>query len=347
EAGEVVLLFAAGTDAEMYEEELRAAGLPTYRATGRGYFGQQQVVDLLLYLRLLHNRYDDEALVAVLASPFVGVSNDGLVLMRRHAGRRPLFSGIERSLPEALGEEDERLIRAFKQRYERLVALSARASLERLCEKVVCEHDYDLAVLARWDGARRYANLRKLMRMARSYEELRGRDIEGFVRHIREQEALGAAQREAVSEEEGTGAVRLLTIHSAKGLEFKVVVVADAGRDTGGRPAADEILARADGSFGFKVVHPATGEKHPVFGYEGVSRAGREAEWEERLRLYYVAMTRAKDRLIVSGAIDESRTTPIGWVLSRLECDAELAAADAPFELERGNARFLVTVDSP
>ncbi|HEY6016394.1 MAG TPA: UvrD-helicase domain-containing protein, partial [Gaiellaceae bacterium] len=83
-AGEIVLLFAAGTDAEWYEEELRAAGLPTYRATGRGYFGQQQVVDLLAYLRLLHNRYDDEALVTVLASPFVGVSNDALVHIRRH-----------------------------------------------------------------------------------------------------------------------------------------------------------------------------------------------------------------------------------------------------------------------
>ena len=60
--GEIVLLFAAGTDAEWYEDELRRAGLPTYRATGKGYFGQQQVVDLLTYLRLLQNRYDDEAL---------------------------------------------------------------------------------------------------------------------------------------------------------------------------------------------------------------------------------------------------------------------------------------------
>src|SRR6202035_2043955 len=101
-AGEIVVLFAAGTDAEQYEQELRRAGLPTYRATGKGYFGQQQVVDLLMYLRLLQNRYDDEALAAVHTSPFVGVSNDALVLIRRHAGRRPLFTGIERSLPAAL-----------------------------------------------------------------------------------------------------------------------------------------------------------------------------------------------------------------------------------------------------
>ncbi|MGH3109828.1 MAG: UvrD-helicase domain-containing protein, partial [Gaiellaceae bacterium] len=83
--GEIVILFAAGTDAERYEEELRRAGLPTYRATGRGYFGQQQVVDLLAYFRLLGNRYDDVALATVLASPFVGVSNDTLVLIRRNA----------------------------------------------------------------------------------------------------------------------------------------------------------------------------------------------------------------------------------------------------------------------
>ena len=131
---------------------LRAEDLPTYRATGRGYFGQQQVVDLLSYLRLLHNRYDDEALVTVLASPFVGVSNDGLVHIRRHAGKRPLFTGVERSLPEPLSENDQRLVRAFKQRYDRLAAASARLSLERLCEEIVSAHDYDLAVLAQWDG---------------------------------------------------------------------------------------------------------------------------------------------------------------------------------------------------
>src|SRR4030095_11190227 len=132
--GEIVLLFAAGTDAEWYEEELRRLRLPTYRATGRGYFGQQQVVDLLAYLRLLHNRYDDQALLTVLASPFVGVSNDALVLVRRAASKRPLFAGIERAVPPPLSERDAQLVRAFRQRFDRLVAASTRLSLERLCE---------------------------------------------------------------------------------------------------------------------------------------------------------------------------------------------------------------------
>ncbi len=298
-----------------------------------------------MYLRLLRNRYDDEALVSVLASPFVGVSNDGLALVRRHAGRRPLYTGIERSLPEPLGAEDERLILAFKQRYERLVAASVRMSLERLCELVISGHDYDLAVLARWDGRRRYANLRKLMRLARSYEEVRGRDIEGFVGFLKDQEAFGASQLEAVSEEEGADAVRLLTIHAAKGLEFKVVVVADAGRDLAGPPPADEILALSDGRFGFKVVHPTSGERRAVFGYDEVLGGQREADRAERLRLYYVAMTRAIDRLLISGAVGEGRDTPIAWVLSKLDCGLELERGESPFELERGGASFLVRLD--
>ena len=91
--GEIVLLFAAGTDAEWFEEELRAVDLPTIRMTGRRYFGQQQVVDLLHYLRLLQNRYDDEALLTVLASPFVGVSNDALVLIRAERREAPDLQG--------------------------------------------------------------------------------------------------------------------------------------------------------------------------------------------------------------------------------------------------------------
>ena len=347
--GEIVLLFAAGTDAEWYEDELRKAGLPTYRATGKGYFGQQQVADLLAYLRLLQNRYDDRALLSVLASPLVGLSNDALALLRRAASKRPLFAGLERTVPPDLSQRDERLLLAFRQRYDRLAAVVPRLSLERLCERIVSEHDYDLAVLAQWDGRRRYANMRKLARLARSYEELRGPDIEGFVRFVAEQEAVGARELEAVAEEEGADVVRLLTIHAAKGLEFKVVIVADAGRDKA-PPSPDEILALSDGRFGFRVADPVTTKRRGAFDYDEVRDARRIEEQAEKLRLYYVAMTRAKERLIVSGSIDREKTadasTPIGWVLGRLDADEELAGAgDVPVEIARNEARLLVRID--
>ena len=203
-------------------------------------------------------------------------------------------------------------------------------------------------MLTRRDGQRRYANLRKLARLARSYEELRGPDIEGFIRFVAEQDAVGAPERDAVSEEEGADAVRLLTIHAAKGLEFKVVVVADAGRE---RARTDEILCLSDGRFGFKVAHPGTGTRVSTTSYQDVKETQDEAEEAERLRLYYVAMTRAMERLIVSGSVDRSserdERTPIGWVLKRLGLGEELDRAEAsgPVEVERGNAAVVLRID--
>jgi hypothetical protein len=126
------------------------------------------------------------------------------------------------------------------------------------------------------------------------------------------------------------------------------VIVADAGRDRNA-PSPDEILCLPDGRFGFRVADPATGSRRPAFAYEQVREAEREAERAERLRLYYVAMTRAIDRLIVSGAIDPARAadqaTPIGWVLARLEARELDAAGEGPLELVRDGARLLVRVD--
>ena len=233
--GDVVLLFEAGTDAGIYEGELRKLGIPTVRATGRGYYGQQEVGDILQYLRLLLNRTDDRALLSVLASPLVGLSPDGLALLRLATRRAAAIGAFEPGRwPQDYSESDNRLAQAFRLRFERLVDQHTSLSLEQLCERVVAEHDFDLALLARPDGDRRLANVRKLIRLAREYEQLRGPDLDGFVRFCEEQADLASREGDAAIADEGGDAVMLMTVHAAKGLEFEVVVIADAGRRPGG-----------------------------------------------------------------------------------------------------------------
>ncbi len=211
----------------------------------------------------MRNRYDDVALLTVLASPLVGLSNDGLLRVRRAAPRRPIFTALERDEPPAgLSAAERRLVLAFGQRFARLVRASADVSLERLCDLIAAEHDYDLACLAMPDGDRRFANLRKLGRLAAEFEAVRGPDIEGFVRFCDEQAALQVREGEAAIAEEGRDAIVLMTVHAAKGLEFDVVALADCGRERAARATRD-ILVAADGSVALRAVNPATGLAGP------------------------------------------------------------------------------------
>ena len=113
-----------------------------------------------------------------------------------------------------------------------------RAPLEVLLERAIVATGYDLAVLARPGGDRRLANLRKLMRLAGEYERAEGRDLRGFLADAAARDLAEAREGEAALESEGLDAVRLMTIHRAKGLEFPVVCVADLGRQSGGAPLA-------------------------------------------------------------------------------------------------------------
>ena len=118
-------------------------------------------------------------------------------------------------------------------------ARAERLPPEALLERAIAATGYDLAILARAGGERRLANLRKLMRLAREYEHAEGRDLRGFLDFAATQDLAEAREGEAALESEGLDAVRLMTIHRAKGLEFPVVCVADLGRlGAGGRAAA-------------------------------------------------------------------------------------------------------------
>ncbi|MEA2482153.1 MAG: hypothetical protein QOC55_100 [Thermoleophilaceae bacterium] len=328
--GDFVILLRASSDAPLYERALRDRGVPTYLAGGGGYWGQQQVADVRSYLAAVANPLDEVALIAALASPLGDVSLDAVVALGLDArrGRGELWTVLRAAAEaqdEAISPRDRRRIAAFVQRLERDRADAPRVALEDLLDRAVTSSGYDRAVLAMPDGERRMANLRKLMRVARSFEDEEGRDLRGFIDYLDEQRLIRPREGEATLEGAELGAVRLMTIHNAKGLEFPVVCVADLGRE--GRED-DALLDLADdGRIALRIASLEDGLVDSRDRAE-LREARRDADDLEERRIMYVALTRAEDRLIVSGATDFEKWpdakplgAPINWLWRSLAPD--------------------------
>ena len=323
------MLVRATASLRLFEEALEEQGVPTYVVGGRGYWSQQPVRDGLAYLAALANPLDEEALLGVLASPFCGVASDALILLSgagKEVGgvwpalRAEAALGAAATGPLAALPEDERArLLEFAAFFAAERAHAEQLPVEVLLERALEATGYDLAVLARSGGERRLANLRKLMRLAREYERAEGRDLRGFLAYAATRDIAAAREGEAPLESEGLDAVRLMTIHRAKGLEFPVVCVADLGRQGGGR--TERLLLGADGSVGLRLSTPGSGGTVTALAYEQLAAATAEEEDAEERRLFYVAMTRACDRLILSGTADPEKQTaprpggpPLDWI---------------------------------
>ena len=295
-SGEIAVLLRSARDASSYAGALERVGLVARSQLGRGFYRSQQVRDLCAYLALLRNRFDDHALLVVLASPLVGVSNDGLSALR-NAAQRALYWPIELGQLDGLPERDRALVDRFRELYDGLVRASGELGLAALLERIVCEHDYDLACLTAPDGERRFGNARKLVRAARAYERDRGPDLAGFVELMRLCDARDLSEADAPPGG-GEDAVALMTIHAAKGLEFSVVCVPDLSRST---PVEGGVVAVGpDGEVGLRL-RDARGRSVDGSVYARLAAAGRAAEEAEGDRVAYVAWTRARDRLLLGG----------------------------------------------
>ena len=312
EYGEVVLLMRATTHIGAYERALEERGIPTYVLGGRGYWSQQQVGDLRAYLAALANPLDELALLSVLGSPFVGLSLDTLVILATARGsRRELWSALgavaEGESRAELPAADARRIEGFVERFRGERSAAPRVSIETLIDGVVTGSGYDRAILAMPAGDRRMANARKLMRMAREFEAEEGRDLRRFIDFVAERDLITEREGHAPLEAEDLDAVKLMTIHRAKGLEFPVVCVADLGK--GGREDDAALRISDDGRLGMRLASLG-GEASDSADLKLMKEQGKLDDEEEERRIFYVAATRAQEHLVLSGATDLEKLAP-------------------------------------
>jgi ATP-dependent helicase/nuclease subunit A len=340
-AGEVVVLVRAVGDLDVFERALQLRGLRTLAAVG-SFWGHQQIADLIAYLRSLANPLDEQALYSALASPLAGCSLDCLALLAqgaRESGRGAWASALaaDELLPE-LHDGDRRALSRFCAWLQDERDASPRRAIARLIERAIEWSGYREHVLELDWAERRLANVHKLLRLARRFEAAEGRDLRAFLDHVEYLQRAATSEPDAPVEGAEPDAVRLMTIHAAKGLEFPVVCVADLGR----QPNSQTPDLLVDGErVGLRLVTLDGGGSSPALDYEQLCGERRALEAHEEDRILYVAMTRARDRLLLSGAVDFARwpaprqlSTPISWLAPALSGElpalAGAHAADAP-----------------
>jgi ATP-dependent helicase/nuclease subunit A len=329
-AGEVVVLLRSTPDLELYERALQLSGLATLATVGT-FWDRQQIGDLTAYLQALANPLDEEALYSVLASPLVGCSRDGLAWLGRSARRR---GGGPRSAWQALlelgddgGEDgfrtgDRDALIAFAKLLAHEREAVGQRSIASLIERCLSATGYRARVLGLQWGERRVANVEKLLRVARAFEEHEGRDLRAFLDYIAHLKRAGVVEPEAPLDGVDHEAVRLMSVHAAKGLEFPVVCVADLGR----KPNLRQPTLLVDGErLGLRLATLDGEAAEPALEYAELAEERAEREAQEEDRILYVAMTRARERLLLSGACnleswpaDARGQAPIAWLAPAL-----------------------------
>jgi ATP-dependent exoDNAse (exonuclease V) beta subunit len=325
--GDMAILFRRLTQIGPYERALRAAGVPYRLARGGGFYQAPEVRDLGELVATLFDPADAVAWAALLRSPMCAVSDASLVLLARGGLTR-----LARTPPEALRAELEagggglppaewaRLAR-FLDAWKDLRALRDRLAIPELLRRAAGALDLDAALLASPDGERRAVNLEKALALAARFEADGGRAPE-LSGHLR---ALAARPpREPEADLEGEDAVAILSVHQAKGLEWPVVFVPDLGAL--GRHDARRALLDEDGRLCASFYDAAREEHLETAALRRAREGQRRGAAAESRRLLYVALTRARDALVLSGEAGRGGESWRGLVEAAAEARPDLVA---------------------
>jgi ATP-dependent helicase/nuclease subunit A len=289
---DVAVLFRTYHAMEAYEEAFANAGVPYRIVGGRRYTSRHEIEDLRVLLLAIERPTDPSLLVAVLRSSMFGFSDEELAQFVSEGGR---FDALHAKVPATVPSAD-RFVAAFAT-VRRLYTDAAELSPAALLHKLYSSTHLIPLFAVRPHGAQRVANLLKLIDIAQALAPRGVQTLAAFNRFLAQQEVAGE-EEEAVLTEDDDNAVRLLTIHKAKGLEFPVVILADmADRPSRGRVGKTGIVERLSGTLELRI-GPQT-LTCTTRGWQKAESREQEREVAEEWRLRYVAAARVRDHLLI------------------------------------------------
>lgn len=295
--GDIAVLLRAMSNVQTYERALRQHGIPCRVVAGAGFFERQEVLDLRNLLALVVDPCDEAALLGYLRGPIAGISDDTLArLCREHRLTRAFYDMPDDiSLPPTARDELHAARVLLEDIRER-----APLPLFSFLRHVLDRTGFEAMVAGLFLGERRVSNLRKVVSMAEDFARTRQPHLSAFVRYLEEVAAREIREGDAALPVEGMNAVTVMTVHKAKGLEFPIVYLPDLSRSISAAGRDGILLDRA---MGLAVrTTGADGIAADSTLYAAARRDLSLKEEAEEARTLYVAMTRAQDRLILSGS---------------------------------------------
>ncbi len=287
----VILLRSANSIGPVYRRALIQKGIPVASEQGGGFYESLEISVMLSLLSVIDNPHQDVPLVAVLASPLFGFSSDELAAIRERDRDTDFCTALKRS-----AESDDHCRAAW----EMLTKCRERAPDLQLTELLwYLYDDRELLALcsAMPDGEMRTQRLLQLLQLAKTFEATGYRGLHRFVQWLREQAEQGREPAGSAAKQ----AVRIMSIHRSKGLEFPIVFLCDLARRFNQSDTRDDVLVHPTLGLGPKCYDLERGVQYPTFARSAVASKLMRETLSEEMRLLYVAMTRAKDRLILTG----------------------------------------------
>ncbi|HEY52172.1 MAG TPA: UvrD-helicase domain-containing protein [Caldilineae bacterium] len=311
---DMALLFRASTAFGVYEDALEAAGIPYVTVAGRGFYNRPEVRDLLNALAAVADPSDDLALAGLLRSPAFGLSDAALYLLRwrdeRGREARSFWQALHDEAALALldASDAKQAVRA-REVVGDLHQQAGRTSVAGVLKQLLDETFYRAALRLAGGGERASRNVDKLLADAHRSQLVGVGDFLEYVRNLREAEA-----REGEAVAEAGDAVQLMTVHKAKGLEFPIVVIADASY-SGGRRSAPLFIDEAFGPL--LRIRAGLDDKSVPFMHRLAQRKNDDMDEAESRRLLYVAATRVREKLLISAYCKTNKSGGLqmtGWL---------------------------------
>ncbi len=307
--GDITILFRALSNVQEYEAALRRYGLDYYLVGGKAFFAQQEVFDLLNLCQCLDNPDDEIALIGVLRSPFFGLSDDALQALHLLPGA--WWEKLEQPPPAMLPDLQQERIRFAGRTLHALRTSKDHLSIAELLTDAIARTGYDASLLAEFLGNRKIANLRKLIDQAETFDRSDRFTLQDYIQRLQTSVLEEEDEEFATTLPETGNVIRLMSVHQSKGLEFPVVIVADVNRAT--RPGGTGVYLHPE--WGALVKLPdrfGVAYEHLALRMLKIVEAAAEAE--ETQRLFYVAVTRAADHLILSTGLEPDRGKFSPWM---------------------------------